>query len=684
MKRTAFKLGAVFGAITLLTGVLVSMASAHLGATASPSTTLGPDLRTVRVTDNSLDEVTFCFDENVDDTPIQDNFFHLQGYDEDKIATGNNSALDTDRRCVIVRFNNSEMDVNQYTIGVVEQNAVIDEPGNFNNPQNSATLQNTALGPGGQDGRTGGPDLVSTTDVSSTNDVLYTFDESLDEVQCNPDFFGWYSTQGEDAVDDDAPARGLSCDIEGSDDQVARIGFDPSNDVDDATRYFVDRDQVDPNVPDDSPPNAGIEDLGDDSSIGLMSPINSTGQTDDPDLSSVTRVDSNSYDYLFDEDLDDTCSSSLFHLYGEDDFQYTADDCDPQGSAGSIRTVRAHFNGGSDDNDTTSFSAFELPTAGVESCATQGETPNFECSTIGGAPVSGVTSGEAPGHTDAPDLHQAVFRNNFDEVVYHFDENVDEVTAEPFFDEYCLYDADVFTTTCGLDAIVSSNVVTVEFAPGEVQSFDVATVDTNPGFYSGGGAGAGISGAAEDFHSHDDDDNNQNPLASAGRGTFQTTTTTTTATTGTTTTGTTTTTTTGTGTTTTTTTGTGTTTTTTTRTGTTTTTTTSPDGPVTRRVATTLTIRGGFRRNFKGSVGSARKRCQTFREVTVKKVRRGRPNRVIGRDNSNRAGNWQLRRRARRGRFYAVVLRKVFTAGNGDTIICMRDKSPTIRRRRRR
>ncbi len=104
----------------------------------------------------------------------------------------------------------------------------------------------------------------------------------------------------------------------------------------------------------------------------------------------------------------------------------------------------------------------------------------------------------------------------------------------------------------------------------------------------------------------------------------------------------------------------------------------------TRRVATTLTIR--YNRasgKFKGAVGSARKRCQTRRFVTLKKKRSGR-NRTVGSDNSNRFGNWSVRKRRARGRFYAVVSRVVRTARNGDRLICLRDRSVTIRVRRRR
>jgi hypothetical protein len=66
----------------------------------------------------------------------------------------------------------------------------------------------------------------------------------------------------------------------------------------------------------------------------------------------------------------------------------------------------------------------------------------------------------------------------------------------------------------------------------------------------------------------------------------------------------------------------------------------------------------------------------------VELTRRGRG--VQGEDRSNRRGNWRIRKRARRGRFFAVAARKVFTAANGNTVICRTDESPTIRLGRRR
>ena len=102
--------------------------------------------------------------------------------------------------------------------------------------------------------------------------------------------------------------------------------------------------------------------------------------------------------------------------------------------------------------------------------------------------------------------------------------------------------------------------------------------------------------------------------------------------------------------------------------------------PTRRKVATNLTIR--YDRDagaFKGSVGSSRKRCQTGRAVTLKKKRKGRPNRVVGNTTSNRKGNWAIFKNVNRGRYYAVAAVKRFTAANGDTIKCLRDRSVTIK-----
>lgn len=98
--------------------------------------------------------------------------------------------------------------------------------------------------------------------------------------------------------------------------------------------------------------------------------------------------------------------------------------------------------------------------------------------------------------------------------------------------------------------------------------------------------------------------------------------------------------------------------------------------------ATTLTIRYD-RPNFKGQVASDRKRCQVGRRIILKKVTPG-PNRTVGTDTSDRRGNWEIRKRRARGRFYAIARPKRFVDAFGTNVICLRDRSVTIKVGRRR
>lgn len=97
------------------------------------------------------------------------------------------------------------------------------------------------------------------------------------------------------------------------------------------------------------------------------------------------------------------------------------------------------------------------------------------------------------------------------------------------------------------------------------------------------------------------------------------------------------------------------------------------------RVATNLTIRyDGEAGAFKGAAGSSRKRCQRARQVTVKKIVPG-PNRVIGRDQTNRFGNWRVDKKRVNGRYYATVSKKRINLASGDVLVCQRDRSVIIK-----
>jgi hypothetical protein len=649
MKRTLYKLLATFMTMGLLAGVLAAVAAAHIGASASPTSTTDPDLRSAAIVHVGDKIVRFCFDVGVFNFAGDHGRFHLQGYNDRIQLDGDDIAADTfDARCVRVRFNvGSELDVRQLTIGSVRWNGVTDSAGDPNQ-QDSASLgcDSAAVGSAcntrtaGGSGKTTAPDLTGATANTSNNTVTYTFDEVIDDDIVLPGpAFGFYRQAGSDDRE-----TGSSATQSGS--SVTVSFTDP---IGTPRRFFIRNDAVK-----DEPDDSGSED---------ESSVQHTGTsptTDDPDLTSVSRVDDDEYLYTFDEDLTANSDDDVrFFLFEEDGTEYVSDTTVMTGTAGSQRTVRAHFPGIDNLED------FELPLAAATECAVDAED-NGDCSTQGSA--NAAVSGEAVGHTDAPDLHRAFFDDSFNDVIYEFDEDVN-APATIVASEFCVLDDDAnedcsgtFDSTSASDAQHDSDRVRISFATADVVEDAVAANVHND--------------SAGDFASADND----NPRAGAGRGTFQTTTTTTTGTATTTTTGTTTTTTTGTGTTTTTTTGTGTTTTTTSPGGTTTTT--DGDGPRTRRIATTLTIRYNRKgRAFKGSVGSSRKRCQTQRMVTL--LKRGR---ARGTDTSNRAGNYKINKRRARGRFKTRAARKVFTANNGDTIICQKDTSPTIRvgRRRRR
>ncbi len=79
---------------------------------------------------------------------------------------------------------------------------------------------------------------------------------------------------------------------------------------------------------------------------------------------------------------------------------------------------------------------------------------------------------------------------------------------------------------------------------------------------------------------------------------------------------------------------------------------------------------------FTGKAGSSFRACKRDRTVIVKKVVSG-PDRVVGRDSTNRLGNWNVPERRARGRYYAVV-RAVEKQVQGAPVICGADRSVTI------
>ena len=98
------------------------------------------------------------------------------------------------------------------------------------------------------------------------------------------------------------------------------------------------------------------------------------------------------------------------------------------------------------------------------------------------------------------------------------------------------------------------------------------------------------------------------------------------------------------------------------------------------RFPTAITIRYNRKATppaFKGALASPRRECVVGRTIILKKKRPGK-DRIVGRDTSNRRGNWEIVKRRARGRYYAVVRGSSQTTAGGATVICGRDRSVTI------
>gem|GEM_PF-3760363 len=83
---------------------------------------------------------------------------------------------------------------------------------------------------------------------------------------------------------------------------------------------------------------------------------------------------------------------------------------------------------------------------------------------------------------------------------------------------------------------------------------------------------------------------------------------------------------------------------------------------------------------FFGKVASSRGKCKKNRNVTLVKKKRNGTRRVVGRDTTNRNGNWSIRTR-KKGRFQAVVSARSRRYGHNH--VCRGDRSATIRKKRR-
>ncbi|HYI45266.1 MAG TPA: hypothetical protein VE174_07395, partial [Actinomycetota bacterium] len=325
----------------------------------------------------------------------------------------------------------------------------------------------------------------------------------------------------------------------------------------------------------------------------------------------------------YDEDLDDCClNDGDFWVLTEDSTRYAASTCTITGS--NDRSVECTFDEISDSSDN------EVVMAAADDCAVQDSDDN-DCSTIGDAPIGESAS---PGFTDAPDLEDCVYNEADGTIDYIFDENLQEDSVD---------DTDLEAVDQDGDESASEDIDQVEDNVATA-SFDESVIED--------AVGCNVNDESLTDTFDDGNDGNFNAPASIGRGGGSGSTTTATQTS--------------------------------VSTSTSTSTSTVTDSPRTINAPTSLTInykkgRPKFKRAFHGRVGNRFGRCQSGR--LVKLLKNGKN---TGQATSKADGSWKVRKKgkAAKGRFQATAARKVFTRGNGDTVVCGRGESRLLTRGR--
>jgi len=614
MKNKFLAVVSAISAVALVSGILVVTANAHIGASHSPYDTTGPDL--VSATLDGRDGVTYCFDDDVAQEGTTGNYF-ISGYDSDGELFADDVDLGSTDECVDVTFdtNTANDTIEDFTVAGVETGDDIENRAGDPGPEGQQVVAlDDSLAPDSAEANSG---------TSTAAPDLVSF-----EVHDGADTISYFFDEN------------LLCD--GGEDWTS-FGFydedfdDPNtgtpNSSDSAPQYGDSIETCDGNELEVGFTGTDVTEAEkvfmDESGNGCpaydywnCTDLQAEGQVDGiPDLTDVERTDDDTWTYSFDEDIhDDTgdIDNTKFWLTAEDGSQTSATDCD----ADESNTVECSFDG---DEYSESLDS-EFPGGSVDECAVvtdEDATTDQGCNTVGDAPAA--LSDEGSGNTDAPDLEECDLGDPADEVgMFSYDERVDE---DATFNEndFWLLDKDGEFIADGVDMDdVEDAVVSIEFDEDDLTD-----------------AVACVSGdaAVADYYG------NTSIETTVGAGTAESPTPSTSVVTS-------------------------------TSTSTSTVTTGTGHTPVTRKIATNLTIR--YDRDahaFKGSVGSSRKKCQTRRLVDLHKKGAG----TEGSDRSNKKGNYLINKRNANGKFFTKVSKKVFTAKNGDTIVCKTDTSPTIK-----
>lgn len=363
----------------------------------------GARIITGEVGDGRPNEVRVCFDQPISTIPGQQSFF-IHTYDANRFMQASNAIADPDPACAVVRFADSQ-DIGEGTVFTVDAGAVRDAS-NRPNVQNSEPLAGSRITPVA--GATTGPDLTD-VQVNNDNTISFFFDEELDQS----------------AIGDTNPAVENN---QGPADIARRFGFIRENGVVvnganiAAGRAFRNRVDVTFGSTDGAlrffflgpvgVANADIRDLP--QSAGGSTPAphgvvagNPTGR---PSIISATRASDVEFDLRYNQSVTLGSVGQFFGVTEDARFAEAAGFSKPADPA--VIRVRFNENVAADPGGLVRIIDFN---GGARS---QGGTPSTTSFAVSAAPLA------RPGYTAGPDLLQATFDRNANQITYRFDEPV--------------------------------------------------------------------------------------------------------------------------------------------------------------------------------------------------------------------------------------------------------------------
>ncbi|MBW3620287.1 MAG: S-layer homology domain-containing protein [Actinobacteria bacterium] len=351
-------------------------------------------LRVERANDTT---VRFVFDESLNNT-VNDAAFALYSFDATRTPASSTSRFEGDT--VVATF--PEGAVEDAVIGAVAAGAVQDGDANTS-PEGHAALQNVVLAAG----TTAAPDLQAVT--VSGNDATFTFDEPAFNLE--PAGYHLVLADGTDEVGAFQGGDGTA---------THTVTFDLPEGASVAYGYVDDGTVSD--TEDDGNPTNGAEGV---LNVLQEAHVSATGQTNRPDLASITIVSPTQVDYVFDENVT-LVSGNQLQPAGTFEVYFT--DATTEAAASREKTANNTIRATFAEGVLNDFVAGGIVNASAVTGANGANQPQEL-----GRPLTFEA-----GDTAAPDLVSATITEDGDARVvrYTFDDDVATVTDGTAFKVY--------------------------------------------------------------------------------------------------------------------------------------------------------------------------------------------------------------------------------------------------------